>query len=453
MNLFKSFVMAVVCLLGVSCSEDWLGIKRDLKMVVPTTLSDMRALLNHNLFQYDYLRLAEVSADDYEITEEIAGRIAATDRNAYIWQTDIFEGESVVLEWDEAYKQVFQANVVLDGLSAIGLTAANSDGWQVLKGEALFFRAKAFYNLAQLFAPAYEAASADQTLGIPLRLEADVNARTVRATLAESYNLIVADLRAAASLLAIQPSSPYHPSKTTAYAQLARCYLVMGDYDGAARYADSSLQLNSSLIDYNLLNPSATYPIDPFNPEVLLPSTLYPVTATLLPTFNYVPDELLRLYDEKDLRRKIWFYDAGGPGPSFKGSYRGDVQLFQGPSTAEMLLIRAECAARAGNALAAMADLATLLSHRYEYGSFQPETSDDPEEVLKLVLLERRKELVKRGIRWQDLRRLNREPRFAQTLIRTLSGVRYELPPNDPRYVMPIPDYIINMTGIQPNKR
>src|SRR5690606_11866038 len=141
-----------------------------------------------------------------------------------------------------------------------------------------------------LFAPAYEAASADQMLGIPLRLEADVNVQTVRATLAESYNLIVTDFRAATSLLAIRPSSRYHPSKATAYAQLARCYLVMGDYDGAARYADSSLQLNSSLIDYNLLNPSATYPIDPFNPEVLLPSTLYPVTATLLPTFNYVPD-------------------------------------------------------------------------------------------------------------------------------------------------------------------
>jgi len=68
-------------------------------------------------------------------------------------------------------------------------------------------------------------------------------------------------------------------------------------------------------------------------------------------------------------------------------------------------------------------------------------------------LKERRKELLFRGLRWTDLRRLNLDPRFAVTLARNVSGQIYSLPPEDPRYAWPIPDDEIQASGIPQNPR
>jgi len=70
---------------------------------------------------------------------------------------------------------------------------------------------------------------------------------------------------------------------------------------------------------------------------------------------------------------------------------------------------------------------------------------------LNKILTERRKELLMRGLRWTDLRRLNKETAFATTLSRIVNGTTYTLPPNDPGYVFRIPLSVINFTGIEQN--
>jgi hypothetical protein len=95
-----------------------------------------------------------------------------------------------------------------------------------------------------------------------------------------------------------------------------------------------------------------------------------------------------------------------------------------------------------------------LLSKRYRtVPVFTPLTAATAEEALQIVLRERRKELVGRGLRWYDLRRLNKDPRFAQTLTRVVNGQTYILPPNDPRYTHLIPFEVIALTGMQQNQR
>ena len=56
-------------------------------------------------------------------------------------------------------------------------------------------------------------------------------------------------------------------------------------------------------------------------------------------------------------------------------------------------------------------------------------------------------------MRWEDLRRLNKEPRFATTLQRVSKGTTYTLAPNDPKYTFPIPDIEITLSGIPQNPR
>ncbi|HEY0177744.1 MAG TPA: RagB/SusD family nutrient uptake outer membrane protein, partial [Pedobacter sp.] len=71
---------------------------------------------------------------------------------------------------------------------------------------------------------------------------------------------------------------------------------------------------------------------------------------------------------------------------------------------------------------------------------------------LRIVLQERRKELIMRGIRWMDIKRLNKEGANI-TLTRKLNGNVYTLPANDLRFALPIPDDVIAFSGMKQNLR
>jgi hypothetical protein len=100
-----------------------------------------------------------------------------------------------------------------------------------------------------------------------------------------------------------------------------------------------------------------------------------------------------------------------------------------------------------------MNDLNQLLRARWLKGTFVSFTAVNPSDALSQILKERRKELIFRGLRWSDLKRLNKESPFVTTLSRSLNGQTYTLPPNSNLYVFPIPPAEIQLSGIQQNPR
>jgi hypothetical protein len=88
---------------------------------------------------------------------------------------------------------------------------------------------------------------------------------------------------------------------------------------------------------------------------------------------------------------------------------------------------------------------------RWESGTFVPFTASAPAEALNIILTERRKELIDRGLRWIDLKRFNLEGANI-VLTREMKGETYTLQPNANYYALPLPADIIKATGIPQNK-
>jgi tetratricopeptide (TPR) repeat protein len=392
-------------------------------------------------------------ADNFYITSAAwnASRIVE-DRSNYIWDKDAKVDQT---KWNYAYESVYYSNLVLDYLPKIEATPAEKNTYNSIKGTALFYRSFNFYQLAQLFCKPYTT-TANTDLGVVLRLSSPVEAPSTRATLQQTYDQVIADLKAASELLPVKTQVANRPNKAAAYGLLARVYLSMRDYSNANIYADEALALNSKLLDYNTLTPSGqpTLPAFSSNPEVLYLSYEAYAPTDLLGVANCnVDSTLYQSYQPNDLRKKV-FFRSNGNATYWWGSYFSYFQdvVFDGIATDEIYLIRAECRARAGNKDAAMDDLNTLLLNRWVSLTYTNLTAATPDDALKQVLTERRKELLFRGLRWSDLRRFNQEGANI-TLKRIINNTTYTLPPNDARWVLSIPDVEVNRSGIPQNPR
>ncbi len=440
----------------IGCEKNWLDAKRDLNTVIPTSLQDYRSILNSSSspsMAMSYVSLPLTPGEEYVVTDANFNAGSELNRNLYSWNTSIFPASTTtVSDWNDSYQQVFNANVVLDGLPTIERNASNTTEWDDVKGGALFFRSKTFYELAQVFAAPFDPSSTFQNPnGIPLRLSSDATKTTTQSSVDETYDRIVQDLQTAIPLLTLSPRLLTDASRPAAYALLARCFLSMRQYSQALAYADTALSFHPTLLDYsNLIDRfNDSYPLPDMNQETIFYSAGFTAPSFLLSSRNLIVPELIALYQDHDLRRILFFKSSG----AFKGHYTASFRFFHGLAADELYLIRAECLARAGMDSKALDDLNTLLSHRYATEYFVPLTSANTADVLETVLQERRKELLFRGLRWTDLRRLNQEPEHAITLQRAINGQTYSLPPNSSRYTLPIPDYIIQQTGINQNQR
>lgn len=449
------FICAVI-LTACSKQDEWLDKKSNKGDLIPTKLEDFQELLNNDGIMNDvYPLFGSIGADNYYIKYENWQSLSAPERNAYVWNKEIYMGETV-MDWNSPYTIVAYTNIVLEGLGKLTQTPENIDDYNSVKGSALFFRSLAFYNLAQLFAKQYDQSSAPTDLGIPLRLSSDVNEKSVRASVEQTYVQIVNDLIQADSLLPNTSDYKTRPSKVAAKALLARVYLHLADYSKANFYATSAVELHKGrLLDFNTLDTTRYSPFPSFseNTEIILYAGARSTSIMSAPAM-IVDSTLLKLYEPGDLRRKAFYRNAEDGSTNFRGFYTGRNQYFAGIGLNELYLIKAETNARLNRVQQAMEDLNELLIKRWQAGKFKPKVATGQSEALRIALEQRRIELPFTGsLRWEDLRRLNKEPEFAKTLKRTAGGTTYTLPPNDSRYIYPIPDDEIRLSGIQQNER
>lgn len=450
--------IAIICIVIASltsCSkrDDLLNQKPALALVQPSSIKDYQSLLDNGLVNIAP-GLGEMSSDDYYLTFTTWNAIVAQkEKNSFIWAPDIYQGVGAVTDWNQPYQTVLQTNLVLEGASAIRPDQSNLSEWNNLVGSALFLRSFAFFNLVSTFSLAYDSATASTDLGIPLKLDGNLNNTYQRSSVQQTYDQIIADVKTSVGLLPSMDFVTYRnrPSKVSAYSFLSRIYLSIRDYKNAGLYADSSLQLYNTLIDFNTISTTSGTPFTLLNNETTFQGTT--ITSNLLVAQSTLIDStLFRSYSSNDLRKSIYFSTNTSGAAYRKSGYNAALLPFTGFATDEMYLNRAECFARAGNVTAALADLNTLLQKRWKTGTFTAVTATGPTDALNKILIERRKELIWRGLRWIDLRRLNKGGANI-SLARNLNGQLYSLPPNSPLYALPIPPDEIVLSGLVQNTR
>jgi hypothetical protein len=447
-------VCTLTLLLALNGCKKYMEEKSDKKLVVLETPDQAQSLLdNFSTINTNYCSAGEVSSDNYYLTnEDYDGLEYDTDRRLYTWQSDdLFEPGTNGNDWDNTYKAIYSANTILEFLEKHPRNIVNGQSWDNLMGQALFIRGTRLADAAYIWCKAYDAGSAGNDPGLPLRAGTDFNVPSVRSSLSDTYAQAVSDLKTSAALLPVSVAAGTRSSKPAALGMLARLYLNMRDYGSAGRYADSCLKYRSALIDFNTLDPTASYPVGLNNNEAIFYATLS-VAYPLLFATPKIDSTLYQRYQPADLRKAIFFQDNGDGTFSFKGNYTGDFSQYSGPAVDEMYLIRAECLIRTGDVKGGLDELNILLKNRFRSGTFTPYIGLSATNALDLVLTERRKELLMRGLRWMDIKRLNVDGAKI-TLRRNINGQAYLLPPNDLRYALPIPEDVIAASGLPQNPR
>ncbi|WP_210149584.1 RagB/SusD family nutrient uptake outer membrane protein [Chryseobacterium scophthalmum] len=441
-------ISLTLILISFGCS-DFLDEKSDLKLATPDRLEDNQMLLNnYGFLNVEFASSGETSSDDYYLTDaDYDGLSFEETQRLHIWMPDnvappIESGN----DWSTCYRSIYICNAVLFNMQDKNFTGEQADN---IRGQALALRAFRYLDAAQIWCKAYNPQTAGTDLGLPLRLDPDMNIPSVRSTVKQTYDQIISDLQAAIPLLLPKQISGMRISRAAAYGLLARTYLFMGDYTNALHNTQQALSINNDLMDFNTLNPNDDYPIEEMNKEILL-WTAITYESHLMPA--KIPDPIYQMYDNNDLRKTVFFNKNADNEILFKGYYNNVNGPIVSVATDELYLMAAECNARLNKIQEGMGYLNNLLAKRWKTGTYIPITAGSQTDALNIISKERRKELLIRGVRWSDLKRYNRDGANI-TLTRTVNGQTYTLPPNDLRYAIAIPEDIISLTGMPQNPR
>lgn len=447
---YHFFVLAIILVL-TGC-EKFLDKKSNQKLVVPSTVADLQTLMDdRSLLNEKEPNAGIVASDDFYLNTTDWLSLTDVARNLFVWAPSNAYAIGSGNNWVSLYSQIYNANVVLDQIEGVVGKDTRADEWKNVKGQALFLRGRCYANLLNIWALPYDANTSSAAMGVPLRLDVNFNVPSVRASVAQGYQQVLADLRHAAALLPLQPLHPIRPARAAAYALLARTFLSMQQIDSCFYYTEKAMQIKSNLMDYNggtgLNASTATYSFARFNPEVIYDSFI-PTPAPL--SKGIILAELYSSYHNNDLRKSLYHRSSTTIG-NFKGTYSGGAHIFNGLATDELYLMKAECLARKGEGNNGLEVLNTLLRTRFKTGTYQPYTAATAGGALEIILMERRKELIFRGLRWLDVRRLNKMGANI-TMKRSLDR-EYTLLPNELRYALPIPEDIVAISGIPQNPR
>lgn len=359
---------------------------------------------------------------------------------------------------DRSYKAIQNANASLEVLATIKHNPLEQQLYNKIKAKCHYLRAINYMFLAWTYCKAYDPETARTNLGMPIDESSYFADNLTRSTLEELYQYILKEAELAYNLFELRYPLRDELNKINAIALLARIHLSMRQYEKAFTYSNELLKHESQLMDFNNSNEvtigSAT-PFQNYNREMLeiIPvgsRSAYDPVISANYNDNFIDTNLIASYSEDDLRKHAYYKKVGEYYKKNGSIYGASGDANHIMMVDEFYLVRAECYARKGDKDKALKDLNDLLVTRFRTGTFTPYVAVSPKEALDIILEERKKTLVLRGLRWMDIKRLNLEGRNI-AITRKVDGVSYILPPNDPRFARPLHSVLVGDYGYEQN--
>lgn len=454
------YIVAVLSIISLSSCGDFMDTTPK-GMVIPKTVEDFAGLTRDILATYSADPLTEYSCDNFVMPEEYkSSYISNSTGKAYFWQKDFFRADEDDKSWNTLYNNIYRMNVVIDNI--MGATDGTQDDKNRVMTEAKVNRAYNHWMLVNMYAKAYDANTASSDLGIPLAVEANLEAKYSRATIQEVMNQILLDLEGAENFLPEKGVNNFVPVKASVYAMRARVYFYMCEYDKAAIEAEKALSFNSKIQDMRewsfMFEPIPWVGVNGMpqrayeSPDVLFYRECN--FAGAMQRVMAIDPDFSATFTPNDLRYKFYYttVQSSGSGNYEDGTARCMQELTYSVTVPEMMLIKAEALARKGD-MKALDIINDLRKYRFvdENDAKLTASKDD---LLKVVLEERRRELHMSGLRWFDMKRLAKEGLYTKTLKRSTSTKEYKLEPNSNLYAFPIPAKVmIYNSNIVPNPR
>lgn len=443
----KKIIYFLLTLIVFTGCEKFLDVNPSTASVNPTTVAEFQEILNADSLAIGNYMLTDLMSDDVRLTNAaLAGQDNFYSRS-YLWSNVIWNPTDEDYMYSSSYARILQMNIILSRINTAPKDSVNTvENRSNVVSQSLIQRSYYYLQLANVYGAGYNSTTAATDLAVPLVLAPDASAQPSRATVKEVYTKLITDLRQAVNnpYLPAMGQDIIHPGKAAGYALLSRAYLYMAAYDSALLYADSSLALASSLKDISSSYSGPTQLVDlKTNPEILMAKVAYEQNFYSIIKYAFqVSNELASLLSFSDGRyntRLTWY--------TYKTTtYNGSTTLFSdfSVSVPEVMLTKAECLARRGDAAGAMNLVNTLAAKRIRnYVSLATSNADS---ALVYVLNERRRELfVHGGLRLFDLKRFNVNTSTQVTLTRKQDDgtVIATLPPLSSRYLVPFTQKIL----------
>ncbi len=403
--------------------------------VIPDEVSEYRALLTTAYSRFpQHKKLLTVRGDEVG-----PGMISITyDSRIDIvtWNYESPDPVTYTFPWTQMYNVIFYANSVIEDVMDAGIDDRTETREQ-LKGEALLLRAYAHFELLNLYAKPYDAATATSERGVPLYLTIDINQEFKPVSIEKVYEQILSDIEEGEKLMTVeeQPAETrYRFSKKSAKALEARVRLYRGEWDKALAAAKEILP-SCPLEDLTVDGFSAPYLYTSKESILALEQTGNTEITDDMEMLSNIMD---KYNQSEDLRVNLYYRYGSSPNKCYDASMKITFR------SAEIYLIAAEAAAHISESLPdAKSFLKTLIKTRLS-ASYYAEREGEIDAMSQAELIaeiadERARELALEGHRWYDLRRTTRPE-----IVKTYWNKNFEqetvtLPANSAKYTLPFP--------------
>jgi len=456
---FSSLLYLIISLIFASC-EGFVDLDSPKNQVVSGLVYSSDAIATaavNGIYSRMSLSTGFASGGDLSLTlltglsaDELENYSLSADKIAFYTSSLVASNASLKTGlWEEAYKYIYHANSVLEGLAnSEGLTKATSDQ---LKGEALFVRSFCHFYLSNLFGD------------IPLALTTDylTNMKASRTKQPQVYEQLLSDLRSAQALLPDQYATTerVRPNRAAATALLARVLLYNqawadAETESSKVIADPKYSLPSNLGQVFLKNSSeAIWQLMPVAANINTREGQNFVLVSV-PVNVALSRQLALNFETGDKRRLDWVGSISTAGQTYYFPYKYKIRTGASPLSeysmvlrlAEQYLIRAEARAKQGKIALAVGDINVIR----ERAGLTLLKADDPglstAALTGKIQQERRFELFSEyGHRWMDLKRTG----SIDSVMVKMKGANWN--PGDALYPIPLSEISSNTNLLPQN--